>query len=541
MKLKISHDRFFISVLFLGTLVSALTLPVNPWPRDGWFETQYWIVGSFLGQDNYTPIAAPAVFYKLMHWLALLLGLDLKGEMYAVSLAQNALVFLSSCLVYYSCQHMRLGKVAGPVAIVFAGFVLSTGLPQAFWSENLALFLFAAVLYLNIKIYKGTMDSTQRFWGIAVLSSLLIGLLVITRVTPIFLIPAVFFLLYGRTSHRRLFGYVAFASVTTALLVVLMLVSNYSRFGRVELTNSSGRHLWQGVTPIVDTALADSEEFLELKELNPEIEGSNYWDVQLPNDERQEFSGEELFGRLAREAIRNDPLSYLALGLRDFVTTIGQPPYRLGFGNEEGHYDPLNTDEPLPSIAESVLKLPKIMASIPSRLIAYAYRVGRKLYAVAIFFAATTYCAFLIQRLRVLPIQPVKERRSGWPAKYGTVAFFVLGSILAGIVNSGANDVVEFYVPISLCALVLFLQLLIIRKDSLRHVEARASNVSADGVFYTFAALLFFGSLWFSWQVEWNNNRNLLPYLPFLAVMIAIALTYWLDRAFDRLNLSNAR
>ena len=32
---------------------------------------------------------------------------------------------------------------------------------------------------------------------------------------------------------------------------------------------------------------------------------------------------------------------------------------------------------------------------------------------------------------------------------------------------------------------------------------------------YSFLAFMFFGSLWLSWQVETNNTRNVLPYLPF--------------------------
>jgi hypothetical protein len=42
--------------------------------------------------------------------------------------------------------------------------------------------------------------------------------------------------------------------------------------------------------------------------------------------------------------------------------------------------------------------------------------------------------------------------------------------------------------------------------------------------FYTFLALLFFGSLWFSWQVEIENSRNAAPYLPLWALMLAMAV-----------------
>jgi hypothetical protein len=133
------EDRSVIAILLLTTLVSALSLPVNPWPRDFWFQTQYWLFGTFPGADNYTPIAAPAVFFKMIHLCALALGLDTRGELYLVSLTQNALLFLTACFVYYSCKLLGIGTTAGVVAFLFLVFVLPTGLAQAFWSENLVL------------------------------------------------------------------------------------------------------------------------------------------------------------------------------------------------------------------------------------------------------------------------------------------------------------------------------------------------------------------------------------------------------------------
>jgi hypothetical protein len=250
--------------------------------------------------------------------------------MYLVSFAQNCLLFLSACLVYYTGRYVSSRKIAALAAISFLLFVLSVGLAQAFWSENVALVMFAAVLYVNATIYFERGDSARLFWRRALIGSLLTALLVVTRVTPVLLIPGAVLLLYDRLSHKRLVGYAALACLATGLLLGVMLASNYARFGRVELTNSSGRHLWQGVLPIVDTALASSPEFLELKALNPDLQWKNWYEMRLPNDLRQEFDGEQLLGRLARQAIRNDPLLYLRLGFDKFVTTIGQPPYRLG-------------------------------------------------------------------------------------------------------------------------------------------------------------------------------------------------------------------
>ncbi len=521
-------DRVFIAVLAAGTLLSALTLTVNPWPRDHWFETQYLLYGNFQGQDNYTPITLPALLFKLTGLLAQSLGLDLAGEMYVASLAQNVLMLLAALFVYYACRRLGLRALAQIGALIFLVHVLSTGLPQAFWSENVVLFLFAAALYVNVRIYTDAGGEAARFWWRASASSVLIGLLVITRMTPVFLIPALALLFYGRMSLRRLAGYTGLMVLTTSVLIGVMLASNYARFGRAEITNSSGRHLWQGVTPIVDQALANSAEFQELRRLTPDIEGKDYWSVRLPDDERKEFAGEALFGRLSRQAIRAAPLSYLALGVCDFVVTIGRAPYRLGFGDPV-KYNPLHTDKLLPAIAEAIPGIPHFAVKISSRLITLAYDWGRKAYPVIIFFVLTTYCALAVQRARLLPSRRAGEARKP-PSRSVALAIHTLAGIaIAALANVGGYRSTESYLPSGLCVLILLLQLKTLAKDTGEHPQSRPA-LPVDGVVYTFCALMFFGSLWFTWQVEANNPRNVLPYLPFLAVMFGMAVVYWRER-----------
>src|SRR5450432_1380549 len=105
---KMTKNRNYIFLLWLLTMTSALMLPVNPWPMDGWFHSQDRLVGTFPGVDNYTPIAAPAVFYKVNHLLADVLHLGMTGELYLASIAQNVLVFLSACLILFSCQKIGM-------------------------------------------------------------------------------------------------------------------------------------------------------------------------------------------------------------------------------------------------------------------------------------------------------------------------------------------------------------------------------------------------------------------------------------------------
>jgi|SRR5665213_100610 len=121
------QDKVVIAALILCTLACALLLPVDLYPRDVWLETQYLLFGRFPGAENYTPIAAPTVLYKIVHWLAPLLQLELKGEMYLASLMQNGLVFLSACLLYYTCKQVSQPRVAAYVAIASLLAVPATG------------------------------------------------------------------------------------------------------------------------------------------------------------------------------------------------------------------------------------------------------------------------------------------------------------------------------------------------------------------------------------------------------------------------------
>lgn len=539
------QDRVILFVLLVCTVVSALTQPISPYPRDGWFESQYRLFGRFPGEDNYTPIAAPAVFYKIVHWLAYLTGLDLKGEMYLASVAQNCLLFISGCFVYYTCKHVSSRRVAGFVAISFLLFVLSAGLAQAFWSENVALVMFAAVLYLNMKIYYDAAESSRAdlsrsFWRRALFSSLLTGLLVITRMTPVLLIPGLIFLFYGRLSRIRLVGYAVLACLTTGLLLGGMLASNYARFGRAELTNSSGRHLWQGVTPIVDTVLAESPEFLELKALNPTIQWKNWYEIRLPNDRRQEFDGEELLGRLAKQAIRNHPFLYLRLGLTKFVTTISQPPYRLGSDLRGNHHllaaDPLKTDSLLPPLGESVLKLPALATTAAGNAITVVFSLGQIMYSIVVFLVLTTCSALIVRKERLLPMQRERQGRGAGAMEYAGLRHLLAGILLLGMiyVTNIPQGRLMTWVVRGLCALVLLLQVVIIGGSDKAPVDRQPFKHARDGIAYAFAALMFFGSLWLSWQGETKNTRNVLPYLPFLSVMLAIALPYWFNAAANR-------
>ena len=141
-----AFDRRVVSGMLAITTLFALTLPVNPFPRDDWFGSQYHLFGHFPSADNYPPIAVPAVFYKTGHWLAAMFGANLTAELYLDSLAQNCLVFLAACLIYKSCKYVSRPPVAAAASVAVLLLMLSAGLAQAFWSENVVLLMYSCVL-----------------------------------------------------------------------------------------------------------------------------------------------------------------------------------------------------------------------------------------------------------------------------------------------------------------------------------------------------------------------------------------------------------
>ncbi len=73
--------------------------------------------------------------------------------------------------------------------------------------------------------------------------------------------------------------------------------------------------------------------------------------------------------------------------------------------------------------------------------------------------------------------------------------------------------------PITILAIALTWIMTLVRRDR----SAGAPLIS----YFSFLALLFFGSLWFSWQVEIENSRNVIPYMPLWAIMLSLTATFW--------------
>lgn len=403
----IRRDLAWTTGLLALVLVVALTASVNPFPMDGWFDTQYLLFSTAPGADDYTPIGAPALLYWLGHQLARLLGLDLASELYLDVLLQNLLVWAGVVSVYFTALRLAGPRVAMGVSLGVALLVLTSGVAQAFWSETVGFALMAVFVLLTLRTVEG--PTYARFAGLGAL----LGLMTITRVVPILLLlPLV--VLFWQARWRLL----TTAGIAFAMLLLAM-AANLERFGRFELSNSTGRHLWQF--------------------LRPHTPGTEWFRLNLSSP----FHGEAVLREVSFDLIRSDPVDFIREGAIRFATTILDAPYELG------HYpkgdvdflvgDPLHRDAPLPPLAEGLLS--------PWLLDAAAVAV------------------------------------SGTFRFLGLLYPFVIGVV-------GLYTVALAW----------------------RNPQWKIHGLGAS---------LFFGLLYVSWQVEDANPRNVIPYLPGLALMMA--------------------
>jgi hypothetical protein len=208
------------TLLLFFCLLVALSQFVNPFPHDGWFESQYRLFGRFPGADNYTPIAVPAFLYALIHFVTALFGLGLTAEFYLGSLTHHLLLVLTGVFLYLSHRclgYLKSGLLASVLVVVF---VESTLTPQAFWSENVTVFLMSAVLLVAFVILTTPKLSDRRFRGLALLLGFLLGGLTITRLVPFVILPGLVLLFRFYLPRDRVIRF-AFLATGSVLLVLL--------------------------------------------------------------------------------------------------------------------------------------------------------------------------------------------------------------------------------------------------------------------------------------------------------------------------------
>lgn len=350
------------TLLFVFCLLVALTQFVNPFPEDGWFESQYRIFGRSPGADNYTPVAVPAFVYALVHFVVSVFGYGLAAEFYLGSLLHHLLLFLSGVFLYLSHCCLKLPKSGLTAAVLLVVSVESTLLPQAFWSENVTLCLMSAILLIAVAIMTTPRLGDRGFLVLTVVFGLLLGGLTITRLIPLAILPGLILLYWFYLSRQRAIRFALLATVIVFVIVFAAMSANLYRYGRFELSNSIGRHLWNVVSLRSDEMLAESREYQIVKRAIPHPQGKYWWEIHPYNIHGLGiFTHEELFRILSAQAVSRHPIPFLAIGVQNTSSLLASYPQRLGI-SQPHLYNPLRRATMLPPLVQPLVLMDDFLA-----------------------------------------------------------------------------------------------------------------------------------------------------------------------------------
>lgn len=324
-----------------------LTLEINPFPHDGWFSSQYRIWERHPGGTNFTPVAAPALLYGGIHWLASGLGLSFESEFLLGSLAHQLLLWGSASFTFLALRRLKMfwsGALAGFALVLF---LESTYLPASFWSENVTLFLVSFILWAGVEIAVGAPEG-PKLAALTVGASLALGLAVITRATPILLAPGLIAFVWPSLSPQ---GRMRFTAVVTGVIVTMAIAQmtlNHRRYGRFELSHSVGLRLWDSISFISNRVLAESDLYQSMKQMKPDIQGAWWWELPHPDGVGPDIHDlEDAVRPMVLEGIRRHPLLFLREGVRDFWRTLPHAPNSIGLSRAT-YYNPLDREDFLP-------------------------------------------------------------------------------------------------------------------------------------------------------------------------------------------------
>lgn len=338
-------------VVILGSsALLFLTQQINPFPHDWWFASHEMLVEPPEEPPlyNYTPIAAPAFLYAINHHVAQWAALGLEQEMVLGVLTHHALLALATWVVFLSCKALDLHFAVGAgCALGLYMFVQTTQITQSFWSESVVLPLLCLTVYgaLRLSAQPPVSAHASVAWGAAL--GFVLGLAVITRAVPIVMAPAVPLFLYPDLSRALWRGFSAAFLVSLAAVILIQMAWNAQRFGRFELSHSTGLHLWNAVSPDADVILADSDLYQEFKRKTPNIQQAWWWD--LPREMvRSDTEFEDLIRPMVLSGIAKHPLVFLRRGWQDFLSMAPMGPHPIGYLRAD-YYNPLQRDRMLPA------------------------------------------------------------------------------------------------------------------------------------------------------------------------------------------------
>jgi hypothetical protein len=246
----------------------------------------------------------------------------------------------------------------------------------------------------------------------------------------------------------------------------------------------------------------------------------------MPAGESSGLARDAILGRLARQAIAERPGLYLKTGMTKFVGEIGQRPYRLGFLS--GAYNPLNRQELLPSPIEKLVGYQPRPSRWISALLRQIHEVSVWLYALMVYLAFLTFAAIVFLRVSAsIARRKLVAKREAIAKRLLVAGMFSGGVVALVVVAVPGRSTVDFVITSALCLMLLVLFLKVMNDRSSDDRVLREGTRLADARAYVLWFALYFGSLWFSWQVDSVNSRNVLLYLPVLAAVVGGAIAFW--------------
>jgi len=308
------------------------------------------------------------------------------------------------------------------------------------------------------------------------------------------------------------------------LVVVTSMTANFYRFGRFELSSSTGRHLWNAVSPMADVMLAESSEYHLFKHYNLNIQGKMWWEINSETVKTDHYWLEldKLLKKLSFDAIKNKPILFVKSGIVK-LRSLRQAPDKFGLfvASKDNQYNPLNRDSLLPPLIPQLEPFKIILKS--------SYKIISKLYTKIVFISI--YVILIVALIKIL-VELLNH------------FFFVFQA------NFNSNSISRIYgftilVTCQIFLIILGYFLLVKRTEILfytallvgyylylgwRHinivkaVKQFYSDVNLYipiSLFFTYAYVV---SLYLSWQLEDFNNRFIIPYLPIMSLMTSITI-----------------
>ena len=505
-------DWWFSAALFGLSVIIALGLEVNSFPADGWFQSQYRVLAQSPGAGNYTPIAAPAYYYSIVHGVSVVLGMDLASELRLAAIGQTLMLCLS-CLAVYDCL-LLLGRRRLGMAVSFVLLLglASTSMTHAFWSESVVTFLVAISLWLIVRSLVKSGMSLGRFALLATALGLLLGLLTITRVVPLVLLPAAIALFALFAPARRTVALAAIGSTMVSAIVLGNMAANEYRYGRFELSNSGGRHLWNAVSDKVDVMLEGSVEFERLRRADPEVVGKEWWEVRLEHiPVNSAISREAYLGALSAEAIYTRPDVFAGLGVARARVLMASFPRDFGRWRSTNPVNNLlDRDSPLPALVPALAWLTPVMVAI--------HHVAERAHPFIMWLLGTVLFYLVLSGTGA---QARSASRSG-----GRPGGLLWRSLLVamGIAWGGI-----LHLPwIAVFALSVLLAWWLGRRDIHSTNQPNIKLLRWEGELLALMAswsfLIFVACLWASAQLETPSTRVIAPFLVLLAIPSAAAM-----------------